>query len=203
MHYKLLLLSTVLLAFVISASGSDKSVGVKAGFGLSGFSGKNARELNPNYSYSFNAFYSQNVTPLFVIQPELLLIRKGCSLRGIHGGTYLSYLEFPVLFKGTFPSNKSFKPFLYAGPSFGILLSAKSEVSFLIEDTRDVKDDMNTFDFGIALGIGTGITTGPGNIIFDLRYESGLLDNTKEKNGIQPEMKNYNFELFAGYAIQF
>lgn len=200
---KIPLISIAVFIIAISSSSSEKAVGVKAGIGLSGFSGKDASELNPNYSFSGNAFYAQHFTPFFAIQPELLFIRKGCSLRGTPGGTFLSYLEIPILLKGTLPTKGSLKPFVYAGPSLGILLAAKAEVSGFIEDSWDVKDEMNTIDFGIALGIGTDIKVGPGNIVIEFRYEPGLLNNTKEENEVQPEIKNYCFGLLAGYAIRF
>jgi hypothetical protein len=200
---KLSLVLIIICAIAFAASGFGRAVGIKAGFGLGGFSGKDASGLNPNYSFSGDVFYTQHVAPFFAVQPEFLFIRKGCSLRGTPGGTFLTYFEIPVLLKGTLPTTGSFKPFIYAGPSLGILLSAKAEVSGFIKETWDVKDEMNTIDLGILLGIGTDINAGPGAIVLDFRYEPSFLNNAKKENGIQPEIKNYCFGLSAGYAMKF
>jgi hypothetical protein len=59
----------------------------------------------------------------------------------------------------------------------------------------------NTIDLGLATGIDFGIPFGPGNIVFDFRYNLGAINvfNTAPAASI----RNYVFLLMAGYSIEF
>jgi opacity protein-like surface antigen len=94
----------------------------------------------------------------------------------------MSFLEVPAFLKVSF--GNEFRPYVMAGPTIGFLLSstAEGEVGHLYGGQplqvykADLKDASKSFDFGIALGAGVGITIGMKTIFLDGRYTFGLVD---------------------------
>lgn len=89
----------------------------------------------------------------------------------------LNYLELPILAKIEFPLNNKFGLFVNGGPYFGYLISAKNissgssnvyydeeltqpviPASVVFDAKTDVKDDINSFNFGIQGGVGLSFT---------------------------------------------
>jgi hypothetical protein len=58
----------------------------------------------------------------------------------------------------------------------------------------------NTIDLGLTTGIDFGIPFGPGNMVFDFRYNLGAINvfNTVPTASV----RNYVFLLMAGYSIE-
>ncbi len=154
------------------------------------------------------------VSKSFAVTAGLLYSQQGAKRSGyLHGEgasvddksqLALSYLNIPIL-----ANVYLFKGFsLKAGIQPGILLSAKNKIdvtaSGIAIDSdahaeRDVKDNCNSFDFSIPVGISYEFY----NVVIDARYNFGLTNITKdsklekgEKNG-----KNGVFLLTVGYKI--
>ncbi len=53
--------------------------------------------------------------------------RRESTFRLIDASIKANYIEIPLLFKVTLPTEGKIKPSLYAGPALGILMSAKAE----------------------------------------------------------------------------
>lgn len=141
------------------------------------------------------AFVAFSAGPRLSIQPELLFSQKGSklSLFGSEAKTKMDYLEIPVLLKlklglPTAPT----APFLFAGPSFGILASAKQEALGMEEE--DVKDAFKSTDVGLAFGAGLDA----GKITLDARYTLGVTD-IDEASGVST--KNNTITLMVGYYL--
>jgi hypothetical protein len=66
-----------------------------------------------------------------------------------------SYLEVPILLRAAFGSGDA-RPYVFAGPSIGLLMSAKETVSndSLPPSASDIKSTMNSTDFSLFLGGG-------------------------------------------------
>jgi len=97
----------------------------------------------------------------------------------------LNYLELPILLKINFPLNEIFTFFINAGPYVGYLINAKnvtagfSNVYFdenltqpilpapiSLDQTLDLKDDLQKFNFGIQGGLGLSYHLSDGSELF-------------------------------------
>ena len=84
----------------------------------------------------------------------------------------LNYLSLPVNANWHFGSTRKWN--LNFGPSFSFLLSAKA-------DGVDIKDQANTFQLGLAYGIGYKIEINESfSLLIDLQGVTGLTDVPKE-----------------------
>lgn len=139
------------------------------------------------------AFVAFSAGPKLSIQPELLFSQKGSKLNllGSETKTKLDYLEIPILVKLKLGAPGVLTaPFLFAGPSFGILASAKQET---LGTVTDVKDAFKNVDVGLAFGVGLDIS----KITLDARYTLGVTD-VDEGSG---STKNNTITLMAGYYL--
>jgi len=118
-------------------------------FGLNISSISNAG-LDMKGGLALGVFVNYPMSPSVAVQPELLYSEKG-SEGGLFSFTEqdltLTYLEIPILLKATLFNMGGLQPHLTVGPEVGILLSADY-------NGEDVKDDINSLDFGITFGAG-------------------------------------------------
>jgi len=133
------------------------------------------------------AWYSE----MWALSVQLLYDQKGTHIdysSGVSGFTLsgsddavFGYLEVPVLAKVAFGSG-DFKPYLFAGPSIGILLSATSRNN---GTSTDVDSNFNTLDLAALVGAGVSYKPGGGPTLFlDAGYAIGLINILK--NGTSP-----------------
>lgn len=147
------------------------------------------------------------VGKVFAVEPELLYSPKGHKWieNNLVFVNSLSYLELPVLFKINIPLFQTV-PSLYAGPSFGWLLSAKEEID---GKEQEESNNWNSFDFGLTLGSGVKIPVNYGAILFDLRYtlgfsevyKSGYVDYDENVNNGSLDIRNGTLSLLLGYEF--
>jgi hypothetical protein len=114
-----------------------------------------------------------------------------------------NYLEIPLLIKGKIPLG-IVKPMLYAGPTFGILLSSSASwhmggTGFMSDTTISIPDStINSTELGLAFGAGTTIDVGLGSLVVDLRYTLGLTNIPKatesDKKSTYYNESNYNLK---------
>ncbi len=111
----------------------------------------------------------------------------------------LSYIEIPVLFKVPIDIS-TYQPFIIAGPTIGVLMSAEAVLTANgEEETEDIKDNIKNIDFGICLGGGVSYPIGLGILFFEARYTLGLSDiNDTEDDG---EVKTKGFQIMAGITF--
>jgi hypothetical protein len=86
----------------------------------------------------------------------------------------LNYIEVPILLKWAFGYGE-IRPFVFAGPSFGFLLSASESTDGTIPPINNLKSYLNTVDYSVVFGAGVmeRIFKGPA-ITFDAEYETGF-----------------------------
>ncbi len=148
------------------------------------------------------AFMCYNFTEIFAIQPELLFSMKGAEVAP-DSATKYNYLEIPLLLKVSLPTEGKIKPSIFAGPSFGLLLSAKDEFD------EDVKECAKSYDIGIVAGIGIGYELDMGTFFIEGRYEVGLTsisDLSDEQLKLlklteQPDVKNSALSAMVGFSF--
>jgi hypothetical protein len=128
------------------------------------------------------------------IEAEGIYSQKGAKFSGTVitlTDTY-AYADIPILLKYYFPL-PMLKVYVYAGPSYSILLSAKRKIESPYAPTSDadIKDILSSNDIGAVVGIGGRFSI----VRIDARYNLGL--STLDKNGT---LKVYNrvAALYAG-----
>ncbi len=128
-----------------------------------------------------------------------MLLQKGGKIETSSGVAIykVNYLEIPLMLRYTIQHSASLLPYAMAGPSIGLLSSAKLDIKDGGE--QDEKDNTKIFDFG--LGIGGGVKIPRGNMTFfaETRYVLGLANINKEAG--ESKVKNRGLQLIAGVTI--
>jgi hypothetical protein len=92
---------------------------------------------------------------------------------------------------------KKFTPYLQVGPELGFNTTHKMKY----EDGHSYDADVNDWesvDFAMNIGGGVTMPVGPGEVVLDLRYNLGLTDMNKAKEG-DPSAKLSGVQIMAGY----
>lgn len=145
---------------------------------------------------------SQSVT----LQPEALYSMKGSKIQtsGTSFTYKLDYLDFPLLVKYAFPTSVSARPFVFAGPSLGILISAKGVYKYGGDDMKgSIKPLYKSADLGLVFGGGLNLSR---SMSVDARYVMGLSNIASslwEEAGAPPgfSIKNSAVSLMVGCSL--
>jgi hypothetical protein len=226
------ILSALLIIGMLPFSASAQikmSAGLKGGLSMANLSNvKTMMELPPGvdvsarYGFTGYGFFGVQFIGLIGAQVEVGYAMKGTKIKGtvtgIDNGVPVSgdveatmsvdYLEIPVLAKLCLPM-PIINPYIYAGPSIGVLLSAKYHhrvaatgggQSGTEDTTMDVKDNVKSTDVGLAFGAGMSLPMG---LLVDLRYTLGLSTIVKEETGsTTPNVKNGVFAIMVGWGLK-
>lgn len=172
-------LKTIVLFVALIAAASMSSfgqgapkpiVGAKGGLNLANIGGEtdNKVKLAPHVGVYSEVFFDY----FLMLQAELLLSFQGhAAANDFSNKLNLTYLNIPVMARYNLGYNLN----VHAGVQFGFLLSAKS----VYQDFEgDVKDQFNSFELGIPLGVGYDLMDRKFNVT--ARYVIGLtnLSNT-------------------------
>lgn len=175
-------------ALALFAAGNAQTFGLKAGMNVSSLSNSEGAKskIGPYGGIFMNAPLAES----FSIQPELLYNSKGAKDDGTDDiSLNMDYISVPVMFQ----YNATPQFYLEAGPEFGFLVSSKAKGSGV---TVDVKDEMNSFDFGVGLGAGYYFTP---NFGLTARYVAGFSDIVK--NNPDDAVKNNVFQIGLAYKF--
>ncbi len=166
----------LLLTFLSVASFAQK-FGVRAGLN---FSNASISNFSPSVSTGLNAgiFLNFHLAAVVSIQPELAYSTMGEKYTySVSSGTTTSlanvknYLQLPVLLKVKLPLTGLA---IYAGPQYGVLLSANQTVAGV---TNDVKDGYKSGEFSAVGGIEYSL---PFGLFGTVRYQAGLSNISKD-----------------------
>ena len=169
-------------------------IGVKLGVGLSALFSSRADDFRPflgdevewmQYGESrpvvgvhLGVFYTIRLSECFDLQPEIDFTQRGYwfDQTPIYDARYvvkINYLELPVVIKYRVPI-KAFNLNLSTGPFAAINLGANRYLRY--QGKEDVKSltCVKPFDYGIAMGLGSEVNTGMGQLVFDLQFHWGL-----------------------------
>ena len=133
------------------------------------------------------------------IGAAVLYSREGVKTdnQDVETKTNLTYIRVPL--KGYFffrDNDDNFRPKIFAGPSFGILLDADSKTG---EVETDLGDVYSTFDLGLTAGAGLNARIVEGTWFnLDIGYTYGLLDVAENADG-----SNRGIAVTAGVAFGF
>lgn len=192
-------------AIAMSSLTFAQQFGIKAGMNVSSLSSEEGLE-NQKSKIGFNAglFMNAPIAANFSIQPELIYTQYGDKYNAnVLGNNYsftrnLDYIALPIMFQ--YNATPSF--YLEAGPEFGLLVSAKNKLTNqdtnnVIDESRNYKDDLNSFNFGLGLGAGYYFTP---NIGLTARYVAGFTDIAKDRP-TGSSVKNNAFQVGLAYKF--
>ncbi|NIM19346.1 MAG: outer membrane beta-barrel protein [Candidatus Latescibacteria bacterium] len=197
------------------AAGKTSSVGVKGGINIAKLNGDDAEGAESKTDFIGGVFVSIGIDRIVSLQPEILLSRKGAqgTAFGYEGEVELNYLEIPLLFKASLPSDGAIIPHLFVGPALSFSLSAratgKSSGFFGVsEQTVELDDQVQDFDLGLVFGGGLNFNFVSAIIVVDGRYNLGLksIDAESKSLGIGEsdfDLKNGVFSIMIGAAASF
>jgi hypothetical protein len=207
------MLLTVLLVFVafISLSIAQMQIGPKAGLYIASIGGDDAdqilegQSLDSKTGFGGGLFFMYQFSKMFAIQPEAYYIMKGATYS--EGGAKLTisldYIEVPLLFKFLIPvEGSNIRPSIFAGPSVGFNMTAKSKFEYEGESEEyDFKDDTKSTEFSIAFGGGIGFMVGKNELGVDVRYIMGLttIDDSSDPLDLKNNVINVN--AYFGFSL--
>ena len=155
--------------------------------------------------FKFGALVEIGFTPMIAIQIEPMFVTgAGSELSSTFGKATLklSYLELPILFKFKVPVSGPVRPYVFAGPNIGFVMSAKvlNEPNGLTSNETDQKDFTSSILFAFDFGAGAGFNVAPlTTVILDVRYSLGLSNLLNEKGGsANQSIKTNGFQIVAG-----
>lgn len=190
----LLSLLVALISFSASAQVPEVKLGAKAG---ANFSNLSISEVDGRTRFHLGALAEVFFTDQFSLQPEILYSAQGASGKdsGVKIDFNFDYILVPVMAKFYVLDGLN----IQAGPQIGFLTKGEWKESFEGNSvTIDVKDTMNSIDFGVNLGAGYELPMG---VFFDARYNLGLSKINKESESDMDDLKNRVFQVSVGYKF--
>jgi len=210
------MLAILVMALVAPVSAQMKmEFGVKAGVNLANLTGDDAdmEEADKKMLLGFGggAFGRFLLAEgQFCIQPEILYMMKGAKYEGTgdaedaEAKIKANYICIPILLKYNIPTEGGFKPNVFVGPEFGILMSADITEEYEgEEEEEDIKDYLKSLDLGLTFGAGFDYAVNEtGKLTFDARYTMGL-STVDDTFGDDEELtiKNAVISVMVGYAF--
>jgi hypothetical protein len=190
MRKLLVVLTAALLSAPAVGFAQAPSFGIKGGLNLANVGGKDVEDVDYKAGLNLGGFVSIPAGAMFAIQPEALFSQKGT--KDGNDKVSLNYLEVPVLLKLSPSLPGDFvRPIFFAGPSAGILLSAKDA------DGDNMKDGLKSADFGLVIGGGVEF----GKLSLDARYNLGLSSIDKAVENVKADVKNRAITVMIGYFL--
>jgi opacity protein-like surface antigen len=200
---------TVAVVFAIGFTHAQKTqFGAKVALNVATLTG-DVENPSSLIGFQVGGFAEFKISDKFSIQPELMYSTQGGKDSYSETGSgysisfesdvKLSYLNIPLMAK--YYATPKFS--IEFGPQVGFLLSAKSDWSVSGTDgsesgSEDIKDSVESVDFGLNLGAGYDFTE---KLSAGLRYNFGLSNIAKTEDGDNIEIKNGVFSLSVGYKF--
>ncbi len=197
----MLFLLAVSITFMQHSYSQSTGFGIEGGLNLSNISVTPDITTNGRAGFTVGGFADIGVSRLISIRPGLRYVMKGFSSSG-NGVTFtdrLGYLEIPVLLKINFPLTEV-KPYIMAGPTLGIQLSASEEATNGVQtQTSDASTVFETIDFGLFFGSGLEFhIANKTDMFIGGGYSLGLSNVVKIPN---ISGKNSGFQFMGGFKF--
>lgn len=177
-------------------------IGGLIGFNVAGISvpsGTSSEDYSSKLGFGLGAVVDRLLTDQLILHLEPMYLQKGGTIKtsSFTLKFKVNYIELPILIKYAFLINSSLTPYAMAGPSIGLLTSAKYEDES--GDTQDEKDNTNGFDFGLGVGGGVSYPFGIMTIFVETRYVFGLANINSESD--ESKVKNRGLLVFFGVTV--
>lgn len=196
----LVLASLVMIGAAAPAAAQAFAIGLKGGVEIAtqhmtGVAG--GASLDNRVGIVGGVFVTLPLISRLDLEVDGLYAMKGAKLtsQGIDSTLQIDYFEVPVLAKYRLGGGHQF--YVAAGPSTGVRLRARSRTRFggAIEEL-DVADQVESLDYGIAMGAGLTIKS----IVIDGRYTLGRRDIDKDKTD---SSRTFNRALALTAGVRF
>ena len=185
---KLLLCATIAVFGIASMNAQEIKFGAKAGVNFATLNG-DTENIESRTAFHIGAVVEIPVSDKFSIQPELLYSSQGAKDKSSDDLLKLDYINIPIMAKFYVADGFSVE----LGPQVGLLLSAEEEFD---GEAEDIKDFINSTDFGVNFGLGYKMETG---LNFGIRYNVGLSDIPEDSE--DDSIKNGVFQVSVGYMF--
>lgn len=213
----------ILLFHCISFAG----IGIKAGFNISGlnfgsndyqsFLGHEIFWLFTNNLTGFQAgfYHTISLSDRLWLQPELLYITRGLSAdtdfmyESIDYKVRLNYIQLPLLLKWVITGKGIIRPGLLLGPYGAVKVSANKTVAVGQSSEAAVLENVNSFDYGVLVGVFLEIKLGKGNLNLEFRYNHGFANVLTVPDDFTPlygkltndTIRNFSADLMVGFSF--
>lgn len=184
------LITLTALAATLSTSVNAQHVtpGIKGGLNFYTINTDNDQTYDGRTSFHLGMLGHIHLNKKWAVQPEIMYSAQGgkYTILGSEITLRLNYINVPVLLQYMF--DNGFR--LEAGPQFGFLAGAKTVVN---DNITSIKNDINTFDF--ALGVGVGYLHTASGLGIDARYNFGITD-INETSSVKSTNNGFQLGLF-------
>jgi len=206
---KYLKISTILLIiFCVGFSYAQGSrLGIIGGINMANFSYDDDTEAESLTVFGVGAVFSIPAGKKMQLCFQPMYLQKGASEESGDMIYTLAYIEMPILIKLMLGENDT-RPYIFGGPTVGMLMSAKVEIDGL-DDDFDVKDVLESLDYGLCVGAGLDIAMGNNKLFIEASYNLGLADIVKggtvdimgEQDVPDQEVKTTGIKIMAGITM--
>jgi hypothetical protein len=171
-----------------AVSAQHVNIGIKGGLNLYNIHNDNGTKYDMKPGFNAGLIGHIHLAPQLALQPEIVYSAQGAksTALNVENKINLGYINVPVLVQYMF--DNGFR--LQAGPQVGFLVSAKQEIGSV---KTDIKDNLNTVDFG--LGAGVGYVHVPSGFGVDARYNLGL-SNINEAGPAKSSNRGFQLGVF-------
>lgn len=192
-----LALAVLVMAPAAAAAQITMTAGLKAGVNSSTVTDEGNSGITRLLGGIGGVFVGGDVNGNVGIQVEGLYSMRGAKDTSDNTETTLrtNYIDVPVLLRVGAGSANGMGFHVFTGPQVSYLLDAKVTNDDL---SIDVKDELETLDFGWTLGVGLEAS----RFLVDARYTMGLKDMNKAGTNFDNEMKNRTFAVMVGYRLK-
>lgn len=195
-----------MIATAATANAAGMYGGIKAGANFANASDVDNSSMRTGFQGGL--FIGKDVSPQFGFRVEGLWVQKGDKadvdfgpgIGVIEVTTKLDYIEFPILFVYNLSNSETMAFNLFAGPTLGFNVGAKSEPEG--GESVDIKDNIESFEFGAAIGAGLAKKMASGKAItLDARYSLGATGVGKDVPDGADNPKNRGIGVMIGFQI--
>jgi len=183
---KVILLVAAVMTMSVAAN-AQFNFGVKAGLNLANMTNSDGAKSLIGLNIGGLAQYKFEGSG-FAVQPELLFSMQGAKASEGDGKSALNYINVPIMLQYYVMPGLNVE----AGPQIGFLMSAKAKGG---GESIDVKDGMNSVDFGINVGAAYQLADMP--LGFFARYNIGVSNLAKDLPDNVDGSKNSVFQIGA------
>lgn len=181
----------------LSVAVYAQSFGIRAGVNISNVNIKTqGLSVSPSAIGGLNAgiFVNFPIALNVSIQPELAYSAMGYKVTssGVSATENTAYGVLPLLLKVKIPTTGLA---LYAGPQYGVLLSAKDKQD---GTSTDAKDNYKSGDFSAVAGLEYSLKFG---LFLSARYQAGLSNVAKTDPGTDATAKNTAVTFLVGFKF--
>jgi len=187
-----LMIWILVLLLIVSVSTAQAQIGlrkgIKVGSNWANVSNVDVEDSESLQALTFGFSLELRVLNLLAVQADLLYSPKGVTVAG--GDTKLNYFSVPVVLKKFF-FPVGIHPYIFGGPEFSFLLSAKA-------DGEDIKEYIKSGDTGIVIGGGIEFSLLGKSAYAEGRYLFGLSEVIESDLPFIEGAKNKVAQIYFG-----